>query len=307
MLRENRGGGNSDKIKPKVLDFWEATETNDVGEVRRYLKGGQDPNERRYFKGAKVTAAEVAIQHQHLDLVILMVQCGYNIENRDYCGRTALLNACIAGSLAVVEFLVAQKADFHAQDRYGDFGVHLAAQFGNASVCDWLLDWQEERLRRYLSGGDITGGKTFTKQLEDLFETMMTERLKSHEKRQFFLDWVVDGALRFRKEVDMQPLVTAIEGAAETRAREKAGLADPPWGTGIPIHTYVEHVDPRETVRLAPILKKRLKQLSMSMDQRTKLQYGFIWTVVRRRYPPQLKKSNLCSGEDCYHKATSIC
>ena len=35
--------------------------------------------------------------------------------------------------------------------------------------------------------GDITGGKTFTKQLEDLFETMMTERLKSHEKRQFFL------------------------------------------------------------------------------------------------------------------------
>ena len=80
LLRENRGGGNSDKIKPKILDFWEATETNDIGEVRRYLKGGQDPNERRYFKGAKVTAAEVAIQHQHLDLVILMVQCGYNIE-----------------------------------------------------------------------------------------------------------------------------------------------------------------------------------------------------------------------------------
>ena len=263
LLRENRGGGNSDKIKPKILDFWEATETNDIPEVRRYLKGGQDPNERRYFKGAKVTAMEVAMQHRHLDIVILMVQCGYDIEIRDYCGRTALLNACIYGSLAIVEFLVAQKADFHARDRYGDFGVHLAAQYGHLDICDWLLDWQEERLRRYLSGGDVTADTrlTFTKHLEQLYETMMTERLKSHQTRQFPLEWVIDAALRFRREVDMKPLVTVIEGAAETRAREKAGLPDPPWGTKVPIHTYVEHIDPRDTVRLSPILKERVQDV----------------------------------------------
>eukprot|EP00945_MAST-04E_sp_MAST-4E-sp1_P005854 g5854.t1 len=259
LLRNNRGGATSDPVKPKALDFWEATSINDIEEVRRYLKGGQDPNERRYFQGAKITAFEIACKHRYVEMGVLLVSHGYDVEQRDYCGRTALLSAVFGGSLALVEFLVAQKADFHAQDRYGDFSVHLAAQAGHMDVLDWLLDWQEERLRRYLSGGDVVHNRTYVKHVDDLYETMMTERLKSHETRKFPLKWVVDACVRFRDEVDGHKLVTVIEGAAETRAREKAGLADPPWGTKVPIHTYVEHIDPRETARLAPILRRRVE------------------------------------------------
>ena len=259
LIRTNRGSITTDPVKPRILDFWDATEKNDVEEVRRYLKGGQDPNERRLFEGSHVTALEIALKRRHVEMGILFVSHGYDIEQRDYCGRTALLNACMGGSLALVEFLVAQKADFHAQDRYGDYGIHLAAQSGHLDVLDWLLDWQEERLRRYLSGGDVVHNRTYVKHVDDLYEQMMTEKLKSHETRMFPLKWVVDAAIRFREEVDGHALKTVIQGAVETRAREKAGLADPPWGTNVPIHTFVEHIDPRETARLAPIYRQRVE------------------------------------------------
>ena len=87
LLRASRGGATVDSNRPRVLDFWEALDTVNVEEVGRYLKGGQNPNERRNARifGFKDTDRRlpgrtplelVAVQGKSVALAVMLVSAG---------------------------------------------------------------------------------------------------------------------------------------------------------------------------------------------------------------------------------------
>jgi hypothetical protein len=84
-----------------------------------------------------------------------------------------------------------------------------------------LSQWQEERLRRFKSGKDGVGGITHRAATKQLWKQMQDEKLSKHVPRRFPITWFREFVHRYRDSVHAKTLQTLVEGAAETRAREK--------------------------------------------------------------------------------------
>ena len=271
LLRASRGGSVVDPNRPKILDFWLALETIDLEEVQRYLRGGQNPNERKSerifgFKDSerrlpgRTPLEFVALQGKSVELAVMLVSAGAIATGKDEIGRTVLHHAANGGSRAICEFLIAgASAELHVSDNYGDTPLHVACEHGNVDVIKFFTEWQEERLRRFKSGKDGVGGLTHLAATKKLWSKMQDEKLSKHVPRRFPITWYPEFVHRYRDSVHGQPLQTLVEGAAETRAREKAAIPDPPWGKVKYINDFIEHIDPRERASLAPISDERIR------------------------------------------------
>ena len=270
LLRSSRGGTTADPVQPFVLDYWGALERQDEDELRRYMRGGQDPNERRKkslfgFKdehrriNGRTALEMVCLAPCPVNFAVLLVASGAKTDTVDGMGRTPLHHAATGGSRGICEYLLAGTgAELHVKDNYGDTPLHLAAEHGRVDVIKFFTEWQEERLRRFQTGKDGVGGITHRVAAKRLFEKMQDEKLSRHVPRRFPITWYREYCHRYRNQVHRQPLQTLVEGAAETRAREKAALPDPPWGRINYINDFVEHIDTRERASLAPITDERI-------------------------------------------------
>ncbi len=271
LLRASRGGVAIDSVRPQQLDFWGALEQRDVEEVRRYLRGGQNPNERRQlgifgFKDStrrlegRTPLEMVCLDGTQVEMAVLLHAAGAVVDQPDSMGRYPLHHAAVGGSRAICEFLIAGgAAELHVADNYGDTPLHMAAEHGRSEVIHFFTEWQEERLRRFKSGKDGVGGATHRAATKRLFEQMQDEKLSVHVPRRFPITWYPEFCLRYREQVHGKPLSVLVEGAAETRAREKAAMPDPPWGKVKYINDFIEHVDPKVRASLAPMPIERIR------------------------------------------------
>ena len=201
----------------------------------------------------------VAMDGKNVELAVMLVAAGARADGVDEFGKTPLHHAAMGGSRAICEFLIAgPAAELHVADNYGDTPLHVACEHGRVEVIKFFTEWQEERLRRFKSGKDGVGGVTHRVATKRLFAKMQDEKLSVHVPRRFPITWFREFVMRYRDQVHGKPLQTLVEGAAETRAREKAAMPDPPWGKVAYINDYVEHIDPGTRASLAPISNERI-------------------------------------------------
>ena len=91
MFRKNRGGSLLNPLDRKPFGYLEAVAADELHEVRRYIAGGQQVDERFNFKGRRVRALEIAIDIGSLVMVEFLIdRCKANIKEADEYGRTAL-------------------------------------------------------------------------------------------------------------------------------------------------------------------------------------------------------------------------
>lgn len=151
--------------------FLAAAAANDVIAVNAFFAAGINPNAKDEETGA--TALISAAGHGDMDIVKTLLKGGASVNERDKLGFTALLRALqnkqdevadvlrsqqsidldVQGSNgvtvlmnyvaqdreAIVQNLLARKADVNLQDADGDTALHLAAQRGNVKILDMLL------------------------------------------------------------------------------------------------------------------------------------------------------------------------
>ena len=127
-----------------------------------------------------------------MHIAIMLVEYGAKTDIADpACGRQPIHNACQGGSLALVEFLIAHcEVEPHVVDNYGDSPLHIAAEAGHVNVVNFLCEWQQERLQRFLAGKDGVDGAPFQAVAKKLYDTLLRERLTPYQTRRFPITWM---------------------------------------------------------------------------------------------------------------------
>ncbi|KAF3000418.1 hypothetical protein E8E14_003471 [Neopestalotiopsis sp. 37M] len=85
-------------------------------------------------------ALSVAARHGDILMIVLLLNCGADIEARDDNGRTAFFTAARQGQLPVLEFLLLEGANIEAKDHQGATSLFMAAETGRTSILEWLHD-----------------------------------------------------------------------------------------------------------------------------------------------------------------------
>jgi hypothetical protein len=106
---------------------------NDVGEAKRLIARGDDPNENGFIGMPPLVLAIVC---QDLDLVRAMVENGADLDARDRSGSTALMWAAFneAGDARIVEALLEWGADPAATNQAGETALAWALRRGDTPV-----------------------------------------------------------------------------------------------------------------------------------------------------------------------------
>ncbi|KAK2589788.1 hypothetical protein QQS21_012532 [Conoideocrella luteorostrata] len=87
------------------------------------------------------SALFAVIKQGHEEILQVLLDCGADIEARDYLGDTPLSRAARMGHEAVVKQLLEKGADVEAKDtRYGQTSLSWAAQIGHKAVVKQLLE-----------------------------------------------------------------------------------------------------------------------------------------------------------------------
>eukprot|EP00948_MAST-09A_sp_MAST-9A-sp1_P001218 g1218.t1 len=284
-IRKNRGGSLENPINEgrSGFDFIKAIKMGDLHHVRRYLSGGQRVDELFNVNNAKMYAIHVAVIHQQIDILMDLVGYNADVNAFDSFGKTALHHAAAINKteifwkkrmvrdhlyrivktphlvneeekielhvgLIMFDFLAVHGADIHALDHYGNSCMHIAAETGNGPFLERVLEYQEERLRRYVSGKDIinTGSHgVFVDVAANFHKTELDTRLQPFELRRFPITWMQEVVLKFRKDNHGKPMKVNKGGAKDALAREKRGLPNPPWGRVRTMQMFVEHLVPK--------------------------------------------------------------
>ncbi len=85
------------------------------------------------------TALMLACQHNHADIVSLLLDAGADIEQTDNTGKTALMVASEGGHLEIVRQLLGARAKVDAQTQAGATALMLASRAGHVNVVETLL------------------------------------------------------------------------------------------------------------------------------------------------------------------------
>jgi ankyrin repeat protein len=88
-----------------------------------------------------LTPLYLAIQENHLNIVLLLSDCGANFELKTEDGRNLIHLTCQHGHLDILRWLIKNKnLDLNEKDTGGASPLHLAASNGHAKVVEYLLE-----------------------------------------------------------------------------------------------------------------------------------------------------------------------
>ena len=208
-LMRNEGGAITDPITPVLRDFFIASATGSINDVKLYISAGQncdalDPDR---SKSSSRTALGLAAMNGHVDVCEYIIDEGHcNIDQRDNTGRTALHHAAKAQQQQTLQLILDKGANMHLTDNYGNTPFHTAARYGSSECCEVLTGHEEENLRQVLSGKVIVSkdGKELMGRPEagvegvasTLFHEMIAEKMKRSEAQRFLKDWCYEAAER---------------------------------------------------------------------------------------------------------------
>lgn len=156
----------------------EAVKGGDNARVRALLAGGADANARDAY-GA--TALMQAAHSGNLEMVNDLLAAGAEADAKDELGWTALMKACNNAEMdrgfpEVVARLIAAGADANVKIGYGIRPLMLAAGYGEAAVCDALIQ----------GGADVLakndGGLTALMMVKDKFYVDVINILHAAER-----------------------------------------------------------------------------------------------------------------------------
>jgi ankyrin repeat protein len=123
------------------LDLRIAIRDGDVARVTELLEAGIEINFSDPFLGETPLIHAVTLNHKNvIDIVVLLIDYGVDIEAVDITGRTALSHASQHGKDDIVELLLARGADPNNADEDGVTPLMVSSISGHRSTVELLLD-----------------------------------------------------------------------------------------------------------------------------------------------------------------------
>ena len=122
----------------------DAAMAGNLGEMRRALDGGADPNDLVPAQAAdgeeyETTALVEAVGHGHLEAVALLLDRGASPSKPNSRGGTPLIEAAGHGQAAVLGLLVERGADLTATNPEGWTAFHYACYYNNPGCVEVLV------------------------------------------------------------------------------------------------------------------------------------------------------------------------
>lgn len=128
-------------LDSKLEELMDAAKRGDKEKVEALIQKGIDVNERDFWASVgQTTALHYASKGGHSAVVELLLANRADIEATDSYAATALHNASRNGHLDVVGVLLSHKGNIDARDQDGATPLHHAAQGNHPTVIDFLLD-----------------------------------------------------------------------------------------------------------------------------------------------------------------------
>ena len=127
--------GTSRKVRsaesPALAEFWDIRKGLNLGDLRRYLAKGGDPNVRGV---TKVTPLMIAARAGQLPAIKLLLDAGADVNVSDYQSTTPLHKAAEAGAADAVKLLLAHGANPKARDTYGEMPLYKVPNEGRTGA-----------------------------------------------------------------------------------------------------------------------------------------------------------------------------
>lgn len=118
-------------------EFLEALINGRLETVQRMLQESPDLARKYFYYGGMLsTALHVVAQMDHVEIAVLLIQYGAEVNAKNGQGETPLI---LARSRPMVELLVVSGADLYATDEFGKTKLHQAAQYDDHSILEYLL------------------------------------------------------------------------------------------------------------------------------------------------------------------------
>lgn len=127
----------TDRSPDSTVDLVEACKDGSFEQVKRLVKHGTNPS--------VVGALHQASAYGYLSIVKFLLDCGADVNLRDYSNQTALHCAAGSGHDEVVDLLLTSGADVTAQNVDGRRALHYAAGCGRLKMVEKLLKLSENR------------------------------------------------------------------------------------------------------------------------------------------------------------------
>ncbi len=124
----------------KRYDLHEAVVNNDLVQVRKLLQKGTDINQLGPIRHGYGSALHIAVREGHLDIAMLLIDRGAEIDVLDRKDFTPLHNAAWNGNLEMVQLLLEAGADIEASTYDGDTPLKLAQNNDQAKVAEFILE-----------------------------------------------------------------------------------------------------------------------------------------------------------------------
>lgn len=130
---------------PDIAPLQKAVTEDDVGEVKRLLEEGTDPDR---FGWIEHPPLHIAVRKSLSTALTLLLQAGADPNLENDSGETPLHVAVRAGDASVVRALLEVGADPYRGDKYGRSPLHHAVSEGNAEAAEILLEVGADPNRR---------------------------------------------------------------------------------------------------------------------------------------------------------------
>jgi len=82
-----------------------------------------------------------ACRNNDLKLIKILNNHGFNINNKFFFGKTALILACQYGSLDVVKYLIENGADINTKSNFGSTPLMYACEYNHINIVNYLLSF----------------------------------------------------------------------------------------------------------------------------------------------------------------------